>query len=129
MASSGGGGEGAGTVTEAQWNTLVQTLRRVRGQKYVLGSLLLDCREPYIEGETLVLHFKNKANRDRLEGELDHPPSQHAVQEAVEAALGRRYELRLTAAEAATPGQSGGHLLRAAMAMGARPIPDEEAQR
>ena len=127
--SPGVGIEGAVTVTEAQWNALCQTLRRVRGQKYVLGSLLLDCREPYIEGESLVLQFKNKANRDRLAEEMDHPPSHHAVQEAVEATLGRRYDLRLTAAEAAAPGQSGGHLLRAAMAMGARIIPEEEAQR
>ena len=122
-------GEGAVTVTEAQLNTLCQALRRVRGQKYVLGSLLLDCRDPYIEGETLVLQFKNRANRDRLEEEMEHPPSHHAVQEAVEATLGRRYDLRLTAAESAPPGQSGGHLLRAAMAMGARIIPEEEAQR
>ena len=127
--SSGVGREGAVTVTEAQWNTLFQALRRVRGLKYVLGSLLLDCRDSYIEGESLVLEFKNRANRDRLEEEMGHPPSYHAVQEAVEAALGRSYALRLTAAESAAPGQPGGHLLRAAMAMGARIIPEEEAQR
>ena len=123
------GGEGAGIVTEAQWNTLCQALRRVRGQRYTLGALLLDCRDPYIEGEALVLQFKNRANRDRLEEEMGHPPSHHAVQDAVEATFGRRYALRLTAVEAPTPGQSGGHLLRAAMAMGARIIPEEEAQR
>ena len=123
------GGAGAGAISEAQWTALYQTLRRVKGQRYVLGPLLLDCQDHYIDGETLVLHFKNRANRDRLEGELDHPPSHRAVQEAMETTLGRRYELRLTAAEAAPPGQSGGHLLRAAMAMGARIIPEEETQR
>ena len=127
--SPGGGIEGAATIPEAQWNALYQALRRVRGQRYTLGALLLDCRDPYIDGDTLVLQFKNRANRDRLEEELGHPPSQHAVQDAVESTLGRRYDLRLTAAEAPAPGQSGGHLLRAAMALGARPIPEEETQR
>ena len=126
---AGGGAEGTVAVTEAQWNDMFQPLRRVRGLKYVLGALLLDCRDAYIEGENLVLQFKNRANRDRLEEEMGHPPSHRMVQEAVEAALGRRYDLRLTAAEKAAPGQSGGHLLRAAMAMGARIIPEEEAQR
>ena len=106
-----------------QWEGLCRTLKRFRGRKFVLGSLLLDCRDRYTQGDTLVLLFRNRANRDRLQEELEHPPSQQALQEAVQAALGRDYRLKLEAAEnQVVQGKPQGHLVQAAQAMGAKII-------
>jgi hypothetical protein len=114
-------------VEDAQWNDLIQALKRYRGKKYVLGSLLLDCRSRYTDDAGLVLVFKNKANLDRLQEELEHPPSRQTFEDAVRAALGRALDVRLLVAngggEASAP---QGHLVRAAVAMGARIIPERE---
>jgi DNA polymerase-3 subunit gamma/tau len=119
--------EGATSLDDAQWTTLMQPLKRARGKKFVLGSLLLDCRARYTEDDKLVLVFKNVANRDRLQEELEHPPSKTTFDAAVSEALGGSYNLKLEAADAeATPGSTGGHLVRAAVALGAKVIPDKE---
>ena len=97
-------------------------MKRTKGNKYVLGSLLLDCRQQNIEGDSLVLYFKNRANRDRLEEELQNPIGLRAVQEAVKGAFGQEYTLQLTVegGNGSAEQGEGGHLVRAAMALGAR---------
>ncbi|MCY4625932.1 MAG: DNA polymerase III subunit gamma/tau [Chloroflexi bacterium] len=118
---------GARAVQEAEWSALVQPLRRYRGKKYTIGSLLLDCRQRYVEDATLVLVFKNAPNRDRLQEELDHPPSRQAVSEAIAGALGGEFGLRLEAGEAnGEPGNAHGHLVRSAVNLGARVIQEQE---
>ena len=108
----------------------MQPLKRARGKKFVLGSLLLDCRARYTEDDKLVLVFKNVANRDRLQEELEHPPSRTPFEAAVSEALGGSYNLKLEAVDAeATPGSTGGHLVRAAVALGAKVILDKENSR
>jgi DNA polymerase-3 subunit gamma/tau len=120
----------AGSVTDLQWDALCKALKRIRGNKFVLGSLLLDCRQRRLEGDSLVLLFKNPSHRERLEDELQHPPSQRAVQEAIRAAFGRDYTLRLAVEEGnGSPEQSGGHLVRAAMALGAKVVEPKEERR
>ena len=117
-------------LDEEQWSALHQPLKRFRGRKFVLGSLLLDCRSRYVEGSSLVLVFKNPANRDRLEDELEYPPSRQAFDDAVQAALGGPYDLKLLIVDGGgDPSTSQGHLVRAAVAMGARIIPDREENR
>ena len=105
----------------------MQPLKRARGKKFVLGSLLLDCRARYVEDDKLVLVFKNVANRDRLQEELEHPPSRLTFESAVSEALGGSYNLKLEAVDAdAASGNTHGHLVRAAVALGAKVIPDKE---
>jgi len=116
--------EGATVVDDTQWSTLMQLLKRAKGKKFVLGSLLMDCRARYLENGNLVLVFKNVANKDRLQEELEHPPSRLTCESAVSEALGESYNLKLEAAE--TDASSGGHLVRAAMALGAKVITNEE---
>ena len=116
--------EGATVVDDTQWSTLMQLLKRAKGKKFVLGSLLMDCRARYLENGNLVLVFKNVANKDRLQEELEHPPSRLTCESAVSKALGESYNLKLEAAE--TDASSGGHLVRAAMALGAKVITNEE---
>jgi DNA polymerase-3 subunit gamma/tau len=118
---------GATVLDDAQWNTLVQPLKRARGKKFVLGSLLLDCRARYTEEDKLTLVFKNSANRDRLQEELEHPPSRLTFEAAVSEALGGSYNLKLEAVETdSTSSNVHGHLVRAAVALGAKVIPDKE---
>lgn len=116
--------EGAAVVDDTQWSTLMQLLKREKGKKFVLGSLLMDCRARYLENGNLVLVFKNVANKDRLQEELEHPPSRLTCESAVSEALGESYNLKLQAVE--TDSSSGGHLVRAAMALGAKVITNEE---
>jgi len=119
--------EGATALDDSQWSTLMQPLKRARGKKFVLGSLLLDCRARYTEEDKLVLVFKNVANRDRLQEELEHPPSRQTFESAVSEALGGSYNLKLEAVDAdTTSGNVHGHLVRAAVALGAKVIPDKE---
>lgn len=116
--------EGATAVDDTKWSALMQPLKRSKGKKFVLGSLLLDCRARYLENGNLVLVFKNVANKDRLQEELEHPPSRLTFEAAVSEALGGSYNLKLEAVD--TDIASGGHLVRAAMALGAKVIPNEE---
>ena len=116
--------EGATAVDDTQWSALMQPLKRSKGKKFVLGSLLLDCRARYLENGNLVLVFKNVANKDRLQEELEHPPSRLTFEAAVSEALGGSYNLKLETVDADIA--SGGHLVRAAMALGAKVIPNEE---
>ena len=116
-------------ITEQQWGAICGALKRVRGSKYVLGSLLLDCRERHLEDDSLVLLFRNRANLDRLQEELQHLPSQQAIQEAIRATLGRNYTLNLDVAENQSTGpRRQGYLVRTAMAMGATIIEETEEE-
>ena len=118
---------GGRAIDDAQWTALVQPLRRLKGKKFVLGALLLDCRQRYVEDSTLVLVFKNAANMDRLQEEIDHPASRQAFTAAIVGALGSEYQLRLETGETAEhPNNAHGHLVRAAMSLGAKVIPNEE---
>ena len=119
--------EGARAVQDAEWTALVNPLRRHKGKKFVLGSLLLDCRQRYVDESTLVLVFKNAANRDRLQEEMEHGPSKQAFASAVSGALGGELQLRLETAEAADqPNNAHGHLVRSAVSLGAKIIQEQE---
>ena len=86
-----------------------------------------ECKLRYVQDDTLVLVFKNAANRDRFEKELEHPPSRQAVTEAVAGALGGALALRLETGEAnGESGNAHGHLVRSAVNYGARVIQEQE---
>ena len=119
--------EGARAVQSSEWDALMNSLRREKGKKFVLGALLLDCRQRYVEDSTLVLVFKNAANRDRLQEEMDHPPSKQAFSAAVAGTLGGELALRLETVEATEQASNAhGHLVRSAMSLGAKIIQDQE---
>ena len=83
-------------MQEAEWAALLEPLRRFKGMSYNLRALLNgDCRQRYVDGDTLVLVFKNAANRERFEKELEHQPSKQAFSEAVAVALGGELSLRV----------------------------------
>ncbi|MDE2899765.1 MAG: hypothetical protein OXN15_01905 [Chloroflexota bacterium] len=119
---------GARAVQEAEWAALLEPLRRFKGMSYNLRALLNgDCRQRYVDGETLVLVFKNAANRERFEKELEHQPSKQAFSEAVAGALGGELSLRVETGEAADlPNNTHGHLVRSAVSLGAKIIQEQE---
>ena len=115
-------------LTLSEWDTLYRTLKRFRGKNFNIGSLLLDCRGAQLSSENLVLEFKSQANKERLESEISHPPSLHAIEDAIIKAVGKSYGLILSMADgmAPTAEHKSGHLIRAAIALGARIIPEQE---
>ena len=120
--------EGARAVQESEWNALLEPLRRFKGMSYNLRALLNgDCKQRYVDGDSLVLVFKSAANRGRFEQELDHPPSKVAFAAAMNGALGGEFRLRIETGSAADqPNNAHGHLVRSAVSLGAKVIEDQE---
>ena len=114
-------------VTNEQWEAICDTLKRERGNKFVLGSLLKDCGERHVDADNLVLLFRNQSNLDRLQEELQHPPSLQAIQMAIRTTLGQDYTLSLNVADRQdTRPRKQSSLVRTAIAMGATIIEDVE---
>ena len=125
-----------GPISEvgAQWLAAVKVLNRQKGKKYNLGALLRDCKANavFLEDNTLVLGFSNKANLERMQEEMEDPGSRRQVSEAVTASFGATYEFRLTMANGSgatantvkTAQQSS--LVRTALGMGARVLEEIE---
>ena len=103
-------------------------LKRYKGLKFNIGSLLLDCESISTEGDTLVLNHKNKMNRDRLESELEHPDVREHVQKVVYDLTGTNYSLKLllTNKDSNSSPTTSGHLVRVARAMGAQILEEED---
>ena len=103
-------------------------LKRYKGLKFNIGSLLLDCESISTEGDTLVLNHKNKMNRDRLESELEDPDVREHVQKVVYDLTGTNYSLKLllTDKHSNSSPTTSGHLVRLARAMGAQILEEED---
>ena len=116
------------SLPDAQWDALCRATKRLKVNKFNIGSLLLDCGTRYTDGDTLVLVFKNRPNMERMQGEMENPETRRLLQEAVEQATGTQYALRLSLADRgnSNSGTPNGHLVRAALAMGARIVEEEE---
>ena len=125
-----------GPISElgVQWLAAIKVLNRHKGKKYNLGALLRDCTASavFLEENTLVLGFSNKANLERMQEEMEDPGSRRQVAEAVTESFGATYEFRLTMANgvgatantAKTAQQSS--LVRTALGMGARVLEEIE---
>ncbi len=124
----------AATPAEQKWAQVTYALRRTKFKKYTLGPLLkaADVTEP--EGGKLVLRFKHKSSRENVELELQDARNRAALDAAVAEAYGGPLTV-VTAADDANggtgaPGQPAATesaLVRAALAMGARIVGDDEA--
>ena len=107
---------------------LQQKLKRYKGLRFVLGSLLLDCESIYTDGDTLVLNHKTVGNRDRLESELEDPGVREHVQKVVYDITGTNYSFKLilTDKNVDSSTKMSGHLVRVARAMGAQILEEED---
>ena len=115
-------------MPEEHWLAIHKAMKRFKGQRYNIGALLMDCGTRYIEDDSLVLVFKSRPNMERLEGELENPDTRRQIQQAVQEVTGTSYNLRLSLADQGNggAGTSRGHLVRAALNMGARLVEEEE---
>ena len=115
------------SLSDSQWDSLGRVLRRFKGKKFVIGSLLMDCIRNEIQGSTLILTFKNRANLQRFEEEMEYPPSRKELSRAMQEILGREYSLQLIVREEASLNlKPQGHLVRSALNLGGKIISESE---
>ena len=125
---SNGNSEG---LTGSQWSSLVRALSRYKGKRFNIGALLRDCKNQYLDGDTLVIAFSHKSHLERMQEELDDPQGMRTVEQAIEKSLGTAYRLRLDMTEGApgafTQGPDQSPLVRAVLNWGGR-ILEERAE-
>lgn len=80
---------------EQEWEGIVRSLSRFKGQRFNLGALLRDCRQRRLDGDTLELGFSHSSHMDRMKEELDNPDSNRTFQETIKTALGNTTPLKL----------------------------------
>lgn len=118
-------------LTGTQWSSLVRALSRYKGKRFNIGALLRDCKNQYLDGDTLVIAFSHKSHLERMQGELDDPQGIRTVEEAMVKSLGTAYKLRLDMTEGAsasfTQGPDQSPLVRAVLNWGGR-ILEERAE-
>ena len=115
-------------LPEEQWRVLLKATKTLKPKRFNIGSLLLDCMNRLIDQDSLVLIYKNRANMERLEEELETPEGRRLIQAAVEQATGKPYTIKLSlGSESEATGQhSRGHLVRSARAMGVHIVKEED---
>ncbi|MBI2918109.1 MAG: DNA polymerase III subunit gamma/tau [Chloroflexi bacterium] len=105
-----------------------------------VDALLRSACEPLrVENDTLVLGFQWPANLDKMEKALNDPPTRKALEGAFAQIVGRPLKVSCilvpkdkkpvsAAAPPAPPppSKAGGHMLKEAIAQGARPVENEE---
>ena len=113
-----------------QWRDITQSLRHV-GVKFKLGGLLNVCKEREVVDGTIVLKFTHKSNMERMQQELENPDCRRTFNDVIAKAMDKNYEVRLTVltVNSGSVTQSASQkspLVRAAQAMGARVLADNE---
>ncbi len=80
---------------EQEWEGIVRSLSRYKGQRFNLGALLRACRQRHLDGDTLELGFSHRSHMERMKEELDNPDSSRTFQETLKTALGNTTPLKL----------------------------------
>jgi hypothetical protein len=80
---------------EQEWEGIVRSLSRFKGQRFNLGALLRDCRQRRLDGDTLELGFGHRSHMERIQEELGNPDSNRTFQETIKTALGNTTPLKL----------------------------------
>ena len=108
---------------------VVNALRRYRGRRFIIGSLLRDCRDFRADSDSLVLVFSHQSHFERFKEEMEDPRCRSDVEEAVAKTLGNRYGLKPVLTE-----DNGGNsspyqrspMVRTAMGLGAKIVEAKE---
>ena len=104
------------------WKMAVEALRGT-GSKGNLDAFLRSACEPVgLEEDTIVLGFYHSFHKEKIED----PKYRHLVEEKLSEVFGASYRIRCILIEKEKRSLSQGHLVRAAMEMGARIIEPEE---
>lgn len=117
---------------EKQWDSLVKSLSRYKGKRFFLGALLKACKAREINLDRLILKFGHPSHKERMEEELGDPQTRRALEESILKSVGTSYKVDLALTDDAVNGptkpSAQSHLVRAALAMGARIIEEEGEQ-
>ena len=124
-------GSGSSPTLEEGWNSLLHSLRRHKGKRYNLGALLRACTQREVSGDKVVLMFTHRSHMERMQEELDDPPTRRVVGEALANLMGEEYDVKLSViGEDTTNGTQSAaersHLVRAAQQMGATIVEERE---
>ena len=122
-------------LLRSQWSTLAKSLDRVKFKRFFIGPLMRACKpqDLDIKGDSIILRFTHRSNMERMEEELGDPRSATALNEALADMLHAPYKVSLEV----SPNSSNGinskpaaqsHMVRAALAMGARITNEEEEE-
>ena len=106
----------------SQWPVILKSLSRVARRRFDVAALLRSSSSRAIVDNTLVVRFSHQSNSERLQDELGDPRVKMEVERVLEQVLGEPITISVDAdgsrQQAATNGESSGHLLRAAMNLG-----------
>ena len=115
-----------------QWNRIANELRFI-GARFKVGAMLRSSREREIIGDTIIVRYPSSSNVARLNEELETPHTKKALYDAIESAMGSKFEVRAAlsggsnGAGSKRPSQTS-HLVQAAQSMGARVIGEREVR-
>ncbi len=121
---------------EQKWTRVTYALRRTKFRRYTIGTLLKGAQVGEPEGGKLLLRFTSKVLRENFSEEFQDPRVIDAIEKAVAEVYGMPLKIALASADlgGGAGGQGGGSsaasespLVRAALAMGARVIGEEDA--
>lgn len=118
------------SLPKHQLDNLYRATKALKPQRFNIGSLLLDCAKAYISDENLVLEFKNPINKERFEGEMEHPDTRKLILETVNEVTGISYNIKTAIDDTLTNKVNApkGHLVRAARSIGAHIIDTPESK-
>ena len=116
---------------ESRWDEIVSSLRQHKGKRFNLGALLRSCAEREVVDGTITLKYSHASHQQRMEEELDDPQSRRVLQDAVNRLMGGEYEIQASAVDGQVSGpkrsaSQQSHLVRAAQAMGATVVGEQE---
>ena len=115
-----------------QWNRIANELR-FTGARFKVGAMLRSSREREIVGDTIIIRYPSSSNVDRLNEELETPQTKKALYDAIESAMGSKFEVRVALSDGSNGAGSKrasqtSHLVQAAQSMGARVIGEREVR-
>ena len=132
-AAPGGGMPGEPDAKLAQqWNRIANELR-FTGARFKVGAMLRSSREREIVGDTIIIRYPSSSNVDRLNEELETPQTKKALYDAIEGAMGSKFEVKVALSDGSNGAGSKrasqtSHLVQAAQSMGARVIGEREVR-
>lgn len=118
------------TGKREQMANIVNLLRRFKGKRFNVGSLLRDCRDFQVEDGSLSFVFAHLSNYERFVAEMEDPRSLNAVKEAVAKTLGSSYDIKPVLGESNGGNNNSSYrqspMVRTALGLGAKIVEAKE---
>ena len=114
-------------ILENGWQSILDSLRYTKGQKFNLKALLVTCTSRKITGDSIILEFSHPSHRERMEHELTIPESRKILNDTFANIMSKRYEIivgnnNVTSSENKKISELDSPLIRVAQSMGAQII-------